>query len=127
MAFIEFLRRMVGNLSAEFGKRLREVRLQAGYTQGQLAEKIGVSVNHISAIERGVYETRVDTLAKIVQVLDTSADYLIFGEKRDVEPLAKAFSKVNTLAEKDQAWMADYIEAMLKVHDEREQKQDTEK
>ena len=102
-------------MSAEFGKRLREVRIQSGYTQGDLARKIGVSVNHISAIERGVYETRVDTLAKIVVALDTSADYLIFGIDSDEKPLARAFSKANSLGEEKQAWVCDYLEAILKV------------
>ena len=102
-------------MSAEFGKRLKEVRIQSGYTQGDLARKIGVSVNHISAIERGVYETRVDTLAKIVVALDTSADYLIFGIDSDEKPLARAFSKANSLGEEKQAWVCDYLEAILKV------------
>lgn len=102
-------------MSEDFGKRLKKARKKAGYTQSQLAERIDVSVNHISAIERGVYETRVDTLKKLATVLGTSTDYLIFGTTEEQTPLSKAFLKANRLSENDKEWIADYLEAILKV------------
>ena len=68
-------------MSVDFGKRVKLARKKAGYTQSQLAELIDVSVNHISAIERGVYETRVDTLKGMADVLGTTTDYLVYGEE----------------------------------------------
>ena len=106
-------------MSVDFGKRVKLARKKVGYTQSQLAEHIDVSVNHISAIERGVYETRVDTLKKMADALGTTTDYLVYGEEDETGPLAKAFMKANRLSEGDQAWIADYIEAILSVKQER--------
>ena len=91
-------------MSVDFGKRVKLARKKAGYTQSQLAELIDVSVNHISAIERGIYETRVDTLKGIADALGTTTDYLVYGEEDEEGPLA---------------WIADYIEAILSVKQER--------
>ena len=102
-------------MSEDFGKRVKKARKKAGYTQSQLAEMVDVSVNHISARERGVYETRIDTLKKLSIVLGASTDYLIFGTPDEQGPLSKAFSKANRLSENDKAWVADYLEAILKV------------
>ncbi len=99
----------------DFGKRVKKARKKAGYTQSQLAEMVDVSVNHISAIERGVYETRIDTLKKLSIVLGASTDYLIFGTPDEQGPLSKAVSKANRLSENDKVWVADYLEAILKV------------
>ena len=102
-------------MSEDFSKRVKKARKKAGYTQSQLAEMVDVSVNHISAIERGVYETRIDTLKKLSIVLGASTDYLIFGTPDEEGPLSKAFSKANRWSENDKVWVADYLEAILKV------------
>lgn len=44
---------MVNEVSLQFGDRLRRLREDAGLTQEQLAERAGISVKAISALERG--------------------------------------------------------------------------
>jgi transcriptional regulator with XRE-family HTH domain len=56
-----------GNEAQLFGKRLREVRLSRGLTQGELAERCGTSIAAISHIERG---TKVPTLTTVVRIAD---------------------------------------------------------
>src|SRR5215470_8433849 len=54
-----------------FGALLRRYRLAAGLTQEELAEKAGLSVNAISAIERGISRTpQRETLALLAEALD---------------------------------------------------------
>ena len=61
-------------------------------TQSQLAEIAEVSTNHISALERGVYDTRAELLAKIATALGVDANYLLLGEKSEQNPqLERAF------------------------------------
>ena len=72
-------------------------------------------MNHISAIERGVYETRTDTLKKLAVALGTTTDYLIFGTPDQRNPLTKVFLKADKLSEDDKVWVADYLEAVLRV------------
>jgi len=59
----------MGRLKIQFGKRLQELRHQAGITQEQLANKTGITIESISNIERGVYGARFETLEKIAKVL----------------------------------------------------------
>ena len=76
------------NWDNESRRRVKTRRL----TQSQLAEIAEVSTNHISALERGVYDTRAELLAKIATALGVDANYLLLGEKIAQNPqLERAF------------------------------------
>ena len=59
------------------GNRIRIARERKGITQETLAERVNISPSHISVIERGVKTARIDTVARIANELDVSADYLL--------------------------------------------------
>ena len=59
------------------GKRIRLTREHAGLTQELLAEKIDVTTQYISDLERGVVGASVPTIIKICQVLNVSSDYIL--------------------------------------------------
>lgn len=59
------------------GIRIREARKLRKVTQGQLAEKIGVTDVYISEIERGNKMPSIPVFIAIVEALDISADYLL--------------------------------------------------
>ena len=59
------------------GNRIRIAREKKGITQEELAERVNISPSHISVIERGVKTARIDTVARIANELDVSADYLL--------------------------------------------------
>ncbi len=61
----------------KIGCRIREYRLAAKLTQEQLAEKTGVSVNHISRLERGVNSPHFEVIIKIAKALDVSTDIFV--------------------------------------------------
>lgn len=61
----------------QLGNRIRIAREKMGITQEDLAERVDISPSHISVIERGVKASRVDTLVRIANELDVSADYLL--------------------------------------------------
>ena len=56
------------------GKRIQKYREKAVMTQEVLAEQVGVSWNHLGAIERGVKTPKLETLVRIINVLEVSAD-----------------------------------------------------
>ena len=81
---------MANDFTTQLGQRIKTARENAGLTQSQLAEIAEVSTNHISALERGVYDTRAELLAKIATAL--GVDYLLLGEKSEQNPqLERAF------------------------------------
>jgi transcriptional regulator with XRE-family HTH domain len=64
-----------------FGRRLRQLRRQKDLTQEQLAEAVGVSVEFISNMERGVNAPSFETLEKLAEALGVPVEELFsFGE-----------------------------------------------
>jgi transcriptional regulator with XRE-family HTH domain len=55
----------MSNIKLLFGKRLRQLRRQADFTQEQLAERIGVSVEFVSNMERGINAPSFETLERL--------------------------------------------------------------
>lgn len=49
-------------------------RKKKGLTQEQLAEKVNLSTNYLSAVERGVNAVHLDKLVDIMNCLECSAD-----------------------------------------------------
>ena len=67
----------------DIGKRIRKRRLELGYTQEALAEKVDVTDTYIGAIERSTSKCSIETIAKIAKALDLNMDYLLFGTNPD--------------------------------------------
>lgn len=61
---------------SRIGNRLKELRLAAGITTYQLAEKSGVTRTNISRIENGKYSAGLDVLSKLAQALGKSLDFV---------------------------------------------------
>lgn len=59
----------MSELKEQFGKRLQTLRAEKGLTQEKLADEVGVTVESISNIERGIYGPKFENLEKISNVL----------------------------------------------------------
>jgi len=61
------------------GRRIREIR---GFdmTQGKFAERIGISQNHLSTMERGKVEIGAEILLRISRTFGKSLEWLLTGE-----------------------------------------------
>ena len=68
----------------EFGKGLKKLRKERGYTQEDLAELLMVSIDSISNYETGKTTCMPEHVTKICQILNISADNLYFGFKREL-------------------------------------------
>jgi putative transcriptional regulator len=63
---------------AELGNRLREARGAKGWTQAQLAERIGVSRKTINTVENGVFVPSTVLALKLASALEASVEILFF-------------------------------------------------
>ena len=54
-------------------------RKSCGYTQEQLAERIGFSKNHISSVERGIYTPTTQFIFRLCDELGETPDYYLIG------------------------------------------------
>ena len=61
----------------EFTGQLQKLRKEKGYTQSELAEKIGVSCRSIQNYELGARYPKRDILNKLCSVLGTKIEYLV--------------------------------------------------
>jgi len=58
-------------------KNLKELRVNAGMSQKQLADAVNVSQQSINKYENHDVEPNIETLVTIAKLFDTSVDYLI--------------------------------------------------
>ncbi|MGM9925680.1 MAG: helix-turn-helix domain-containing protein [Bacillus sp. (in: firmicutes)] len=63
--------------SEEFGNRLKILRKKFDMTQQDLALKVGIPKSTLAGYESGVRRPRFETMEKLAEELNTSADYLI--------------------------------------------------
>lgn len=66
------------------GSRLKTLREQKKLTQVQLADRIGVAPNSISAYEAGIRCPSFENLVKLARIFHVSTDFLLGLEKRHV-------------------------------------------
>lgn len=59
------------------GKRLRQLREAYGYSRRELSEKIGIAERQIVRYEAGESDATGEIVARIANLLNISADYLL--------------------------------------------------
>ena len=105
---------MKNSSNCDLGRRIKEARAKAGVSQCQLAEMIDMSDNHMSDIERGLYDPHVEAIRRISVALDVSADSLLFDAVEDGR-LKCAVDAARALPEDVQLGVANIIEAFVEV------------
>ncbi|PZO48333.1 MAG: transcriptional regulator [Alphaproteobacteria bacterium] len=60
------------------GSRLKEVRTQAGLTQAELAERVGVSRKTINTVENGIFIPSTLLALKLAHALKRKVEDLFF-------------------------------------------------
>ena len=60
-----------------FKTRLKELRIEKGWTQQQLAEQLGVDRTTVMKWELGERETNFSMLIKIAGIFQVTTDYLL--------------------------------------------------
>lgn len=65
------------DISKQFGKRAREVRLKKGLSQGDVARRLNLHRSYVSGIERGVRNPSLKVVQKIAKALEVKVGELI--------------------------------------------------
>ena len=66
-------------LNIQIGEQIRAARDQAKLTQEQFAERIEVSPQYVSDLERGVVGISIPTLKRACVALGVTSDQILFG------------------------------------------------
>lgn len=64
------------NVRVAFGKRVRTMRTELGYSQEAFADAVGLHRTYIGAIERGEQNVSIDNIALIAKALKVSLSRL---------------------------------------------------
>jgi len=100
------------------GSNIRTARKRADLTQEQLSEKIGVTPQYLSDLERGLVGTSLHTLVKICDKLNVSADFILFGQQHGDVPddtILALFEKINRMPRQKAEKMAAGINLMIET------------
>ena len=103
-------------IDKRIGKRIKQRREELGLTQEEFAEKLGLTTNYISTVERGASFPRCEKLILILNGLETSADE-IFGDVVNYSNnyrTSKLSEKIKNLPPDEQKRILDMVEFMIK-------------
>jgi len=69
------------HLAHQIGTQLKKERLRLGYTQSQMVEYVGLSLNHYGAVERGKKMLSLETFVDVCKQLNLDPSFVLTGEK----------------------------------------------
>ena len=111
--------RIKKELNIQIGEQIKVAREQSKLTQEQFAERIDVSPQYVSDLERGVVGASIATLKSICTVLGVSSDQILFGSETENRAAAIA-EKCKSLSEKQYMILSEiiskYVEAIESTH-----------
>ena len=96
-------------MSVKIGERLKELRKSKGWTQVQVAAKMGLTDSVISFYERQERAPSPEVLIKFAELYDVSTDYLLGVEKVNDQHL-----DVTGLSKREISILKEFIEILRK-------------
>ena len=78
------------------GRRLKDARIESGYTQEQVAEQLDVSRQTISSWENGRTFPDIVSVVSLSDIYDVSLDVLIKGDEKMLEHLEESTNIVKS-------------------------------
>jgi transcriptional regulator with XRE-family HTH domain len=105
---------------SDLGKRIIDLRKQKGFSQSDLASQVGISYAQIGRYETKGTQPPAEVLKKIANTLDTSVDYLIYGNTDEKaasalkdDELLRQFRAVELMDEDDKSTVKKLIDAFI--------------
>jgi transcriptional regulator with XRE-family HTH domain len=86
------MRQFYKPLNVEIGARIREAQESARMTREGFAEKVDISAQFLTDIERGRMGASLETVLKICSVLGVTTDTILRGPDLDEETTARQLS-----------------------------------
>ena len=83
--------------TVSLGQRVKESREKLKITQQELAQALGVTPQHISAIEQDKRALSLALLPKLANELGVSIDYLVSGNETGISDIIPAIKADKTL------------------------------
>lgn len=101
-------------INIQIGEQVRIAREQAKMTQEMLAEKIDVSPQYISDLERGVVGIALTTLKKLCCTLGIASDQILFGTQTQERGVVLS-NACHTLTDEQFALLVEMVNCYVKA------------
>ncbi len=102
------------------GERMKRLRQERGWSQGQLAQKLKVHQKQISGYERGVRLPSTDLLIRIAELFTVSLDYLAFDNREEIRrvqigdlDLLQKLEELDRFSEQDKATIKAVLDTFI--------------
>lgn len=107
------LKGVVDPAKAKFGAFIQKNRKAKGYTQQELADKLGITLKSVSYFECGLTYPSQENIFKLAQILDMSLDEYIFSCTRfnDMVDMGEINAMLNALSADDQEMVINIVKA----------------
>ena len=104
-------------IEQEIGRRIKEIRKQKKIPQEKLAEMIGITPNYMSALERGLYNIKLELLVQIIDCLDITADDLFRDAIKNgyVNRTSRLSDEIEKLPDDEQQRIYEVLDALLRT------------
>lgn len=76
-------------MKREIGIRIAKLRREMNMNKEKFARLMGISGQYLGTVEAGTHGISLDTLIKLCEKTNTSADYILFGKKHIAEKKLK--------------------------------------
>lgn len=103
------------------GSILKEERLRLGYTRDQVAERAGIGVRYLVAIENDEKKPKFDVLYRLLRSLGISADKVFYPEQIGIMSEESEHIKrlYQTCTPRDQRLVLSLLDSMLNIQKEK--------
>ncbi len=104
------------NLDKEIiGKKIRQLRIEKGFSQEELSEKIDISPRHMCTIENGNSFPSIETFIKIASILEIDInDFFNLSKIKDDKLRNDIYDLIQLSSVKELNLIKDIIEAIHK-------------
>lgn len=102
------------------GEKLVRLRKERGWSQDDLASRVGTHTTHLSRLENGKSQPSIELLHKLARTLGVTMDYLMDEDAGELVPvsvqdksMAERLELLQTLDETDRQTILHVIDSML--------------
>jgi transcriptional regulator with XRE-family HTH domain len=100
-------------------ERVKQLRTQRSWSQGDLAERIGADPAQISRYEHGRITPSADAIIRLAETFDVSCDYLLVHDaprrpfRSGEDLLGNQLATITELSERDRELVTSFIDALV--------------
>jgi len=105
----------------DFAQRLADLRKQKGFTQLQLAARVGVHVQQLKRYEAASSQPTLEVIRNLAVALGVTSDRLLFGkdERGPDDELRLQFEAVSRFSVEEKKVLRSLLDSMILTHEAR--------